>query len=710
MSEELMPSGTDMMPPDSERILDEIEIESTEHHFALYETLGEGAMGKVLLARDEDLLRKVAIKKIKGEVSRNQFLLDSFITEAQVTAQLEHPCIIPVYGLEVNQDGEMGYSMKRIEGQTLSELIEAARKQYDTRGEADDEHNLNALLEHFLKVADAVEYAHQKGIIHRDLKPDNIMIGPYNEVYILDWGIARPMTQQEPGLQDTEPVVIAKTAEDFDLFEGSDVYGTPCYMSPEQAAGGNSVLNGQSDLYSLGLILFELLSLKAAYTADPDYNKTIDNSVDGKINALEPYHPQLVIPRELAAVVHKATSRVRKERYAGVGELSDEVRRYLRGEAVLAQPDTPLQKVQRWISHHREKTLLLILLITFLSAVIIAWSLYQRYTDNLAAQRREAAQAQFLNLIRDKSQELNAQFLDIAGITQEFAAGLEQVIDSQPQRTGEVYTFQDLATGQRRPPDLDKSAVYPSAVSLDHLVFKTAPNIEPAALMPRLKTVAPYAPFMKRLFLLSHGKSELNPESPESERLMRHEGVLAADAYAGFEEGFGFTYPMVITNPNYDARQRPWYKIAKGTHGYQWGQPYFDSAGLGWVIPCTKALYDGRQNFRGAVGIDIKVEHISDLMKIPQKPYIKDVYLLNQKGEILLQGSVPAKSYQAGELVNELEQLETFSDPEVLQSIQAQLPSGYFQKPDKTLYTYHYLSSTAWYYLVEAESQTLFSE
>lgn len=683
------------------------EIETTEHHFVLFDTLGEGAMGEVVLARDEDLLRKVAIKKIKHQVSQNQFLLDSFITEAQITAQLEHPCIIPIYGLEVNQEGHMAYSMKRIAGQTLTELIQSAQQQYDQTGKVNEQHNLNAFLEHFLKVADAVEYAHQKGIIHRDLKPDNIMIGQYNEVYILDWGIARPMSQVEQSIE--ELVTVEKNAEDFNLFEGSDVYGTPCYMSPEQAAGGNEFLNGQSDLYSLGLILFELVSLKQAYSAEEDFNQTIDNSVDGKRNQLVPYHTNLVIPRELAAVIDKATVRTRRERYGSVKEMADEVRRYLRGEAVLAQPDTPVQQLQRWISQNKEKTLMLILSITLLSSLIIGWSFYKRYSDNLKAQHREAIQAQFLNLMRDKSQSINAQFLEIAALTQEYAAGVEQLLETNPVKKSEFYTFK-MAQEGRRPPDSMKSKLYSSPVSAHHFVFKIAPGVEQKNVEPLLNKLAPYGPTMKQLLLLSHGDPYLDPESKEANDLLFNKGILVVDTFGGFEAGIGFSYPMSIINLDYDPRQRPWYKTTKNTRGYRWGQPYLDSTGLGWMFPCTKAVYNRRRQFKGVVGMDIKLPLISQMMKFQNKAFIKDVYLLNQKGQVLIQGSVKAKEYKAGTLLNKIEKLKTFPQTEVVKAIQAKAPSGYIQTSgaNKTVYAFNHLSSNQWYYLVEVDSKQLF--
>lgn len=685
------------------------DIETTEHHFALLETLGEGAMGEVVLARDQDLFRKVAIKKIKQQVSRNQFLLESFITEAQITAQLEHPSIIPVYGLEVNEQGHMAYSMKRIEGQTLKALIKSAQEQFDQNGQVDPQYSLTAFLEHFLKVTDAIEYAHQKGIIHRDLKPDNIMIGPYNEVYVLDWGIARPMTGENDSPEE-ETIQIKKTANEFNKTESKDVYGTPCYMSPEQAAGFNEHLNGQSDLYSLGLILFELVSLKQGYTAEKHFNKTINKSVDGKMNALEPYHPNLVIPRELKAIIAKSTSRKRKERYNSVKDMSDEVRRYLRGEAVLAQPDTAIQKTQRWLSQNKEKTLALILAIFFISSLIIGWSFYKRYTDHLKAQKREQTLANFLNIVGDKSQEINAHFLELAGLTQEFASAMEQLLENGASKETDYYTFQKAQKGII-PPDLKSSKVYPVPVSLNYPLFKVAPGINPESVEPQLRQIATYAHFIKRLFIPTHGKSALEPFPEDIDQLVHNKDILAIDAFAGFEEGFSFIYPGHVHNPDYDARKRPWYKVAKNTHGYQWGQPYLDSMGLGWVIPCTKALYDSKNAFRGAVGIDMKVEHLRQVMKLPQTSHVKEVYLLNQQGQILIHGSKKRQFHKSGTLINELEQLKTFPEAEIVREIKAQIPSGFYQTKGryKKTYTYHHLSSTRWYYLVEADSRELFS-
>ena len=157
--------------------------------YTILESIDEGAMGEILLAKDNKLNRKVAYKKIHAHVADMPSYLGRFYLEAQVTAQLQHPNIVPIYNL--NSSGKsVGYAMKLIDGITLKDHIRETQEQYVKNGEPDEQHTLHARLEHFLKVCDAMHYAHRKGVIHRDLKPLNIMIGPYNEVYVMDWGMA----------------------------------------------------------------------------------------------------------------------------------------------------------------------------------------------------------------------------------------------------------------------------------------------------------------------------------------------------------------------------------------------------------------------------------------------------------------------------------------------------------------------------------------
>ncbi|HSB60605.1 MAG TPA: serine/threonine-protein kinase, partial [Vicinamibacteria bacterium] len=157
-------------------------------HYVVLGTAGRGAMGTVQVARDVDLLRKVALKQLAPEFAGDRGATARFIREVQVTAQLDHPHIVPVYGLEASAGGRPAYTMKLVQGRTFVELIRDTQAFYEEGKAPIEGLSLPARLEYFLKVCDAVHYAHERGVIHRDLKPANLMLGQYNEVYVMDWG------------------------------------------------------------------------------------------------------------------------------------------------------------------------------------------------------------------------------------------------------------------------------------------------------------------------------------------------------------------------------------------------------------------------------------------------------------------------------------------------------------------------------------------
>ena len=159
--------------------------------------LGQDRMGEILAAQDQNLRRTVAYKKIHPQMIEEPEVISRFVREAQITAQLEHPNIMPVYDLSVQEDGSVAYSMKLIEGESLKDLLDRAREQAQQGLKAEAEYSLDTLLEYLIKVCDAMNYAHNEGFIHRDLKPANIRIGAYNEVYIMDWCAAKQIKSRD---------------------------------------------------------------------------------------------------------------------------------------------------------------------------------------------------------------------------------------------------------------------------------------------------------------------------------------------------------------------------------------------------------------------------------------------------------------------------------------------------------------------------------
>ena len=220
-----------------------------------YQLLGEiarGGIGVVYKGRDKDLNRDIALKVLRPEFADREDVVQRFIEEAQVGGQLQHPGIVPIYGIGLQDDGRPSFAMKLIKGRTLAELLVANPKGVD-------------LLAVFEQIAQTMAYAHSRGVIHRDLKPANIMVGAFGEVQVVDWGFAKVLGQEElPRPERTRIVTVRSEAEGSQSIAGS-VMGTPAYMPPEQAMGQIDDLDERSDVFALGAILCEVLTGKAPY-------------------------------------------------------------------------------------------------------------------------------------------------------------------------------------------------------------------------------------------------------------------------------------------------------------------------------------------------------------------------------------------------------------------------------------------------------------
>ncbi len=315
--------------------------------------LAAGAMGEIHIARDRDLQRKIAVKRMTPKVKRSPTLSSRFYTEAQITAQLDHPNIVPVYSLEPDPDGGLTYTMKLIKGRTFADLIAEIRSCYDEKRELAAEHELDARLEWFLRCCDAIAYAHSRGVIHRDLKPDNVMVGKFGEVFVMDWGIARLGERRD--ISDDELVAIDDDTDTGELPQArtriGTVIGTPAYMSPEQAEGNNDLIDGRSDEFALGLVLYELVCLRQALTGR-DTMSLLLKVQRADLEPVQAYAGADPIDPELAAIIHKATAREADARYPDVKALADDVRHYLRGEPVAALPEGVTKRLSRWMARH----------------------------------------------------------------------------------------------------------------------------------------------------------------------------------------------------------------------------------------------------------------------------------------------------------------------------------------------------------------------
>ena len=246
-------------------------------------TIARGGMGVVMQARDLHIRRTVAMKVMKTSTQFSRENVLRFIDEAQLTGQLEHPNIVPVYELAIDEHGETFYTMKFVRGITLDEILRGLRHANERLVK---KYPLASLVTIFQKICDGVGYAHSKGVVHRDLKPENVMVGTYGEVMVMDWGLAKNMTgaQRKEGVVQAVETLIEHPLPDargFQTMHGL-VVGTPPYISPEQARGELDRIDPRSDIYVLGGILYAILTLRAP-VAGSTVAEVIDNILASRI-------------------------------------------------------------------------------------------------------------------------------------------------------------------------------------------------------------------------------------------------------------------------------------------------------------------------------------------------------------------------------------------------------------------------------------------
>ncbi|HRI09553.1 MAG TPA: cyclic nucleotide-binding domain-containing protein, partial [Nannocystaceae bacterium] len=286
--------------------------------------IGRGGIGAVSIVFDRALRRRAAMKTLHPRTYNEELLVRGFIREAQITGQLGHPHIVPVFDFGV-EGGQLFFTMKLVEGRGLNKLIS---KRHDGGDLSYDYERVLNQVEILIKVCDAVAFAHSRGVLHCDLKAENVMVGDFGEVYLMDWGGAQLLRPRE-GVDQGRWVQGILDELPGESTEGL-VFGTPAYMSPEQAFGRRSQMDERADIFSLGAILYEILCGRAPYRAGNNL-EALRLAQRYEIPPLDDLVNRAVIPRELVRIAMKAMARAPADRYATVEAMKLDLLRLMRG-------------------------------------------------------------------------------------------------------------------------------------------------------------------------------------------------------------------------------------------------------------------------------------------------------------------------------------------------------------------------------------------
>jgi serine/threonine-protein kinase len=508
---------------------------SGDSRFRVLRPHARGALGLISVALDTELNREVALKQIQPDRADDSTSRARFLLEAEVTGRLEHPGVVPVYSLGRDGGGQPYYAMRLVRGDTLKEGIE---KFHDADREPGRDLGarmvaLRELLRRFIDVCDAITYAHSRGVIHRDLKPANILLGPYGETLVVDWGLAKIIGREEALAPVLEPALRPGPGSGSSQTQAGSVVGTPAYMSPEQASGRLDELGPSSDTYSLGATLYCLLTGRPPRD-DRDLESALRRAQRGEFQP--PRQVNRTVPAALEAIVMKAMSPRSEERYGSPRDVAADLEQWMAGEPVSAWREPWTARARRELSRHRT------LAASGAAAVIVAMA-------GLAAVL--LVQARNNRRLKDSNLKLGAAVVRERAAVRQVQAAMQR----------EININRDLTVAHAREQKARQHAQEQFALALDEVETSTKEVSDAALLDPALRTfhrknLETALGFYKRLRSSLEGRS-LEVPNARADLAMAYQRMATLsrrlgafdDAQDAFRRAIAFGEALVVDEP-----------------------------------------------------------------------------------------------------------------------------------------------------------------
>ncbi|MBI1904194.1 MAG: serine/threonine protein kinase [Planctomycetia bacterium] len=377
--------------------------------FRIVRPHARGGLGEVFVAYDSELNREVALKEIQIRHALRPESRSRFLLEAEITGGLEHPGVVPVYGLGAYDDGRPYYAMRFIRGESLLQAIERFHATPVAQSGSFQSLEFRQLLRRFIDVCNAIQYAHDRGVIHRDVKPGNVMLGKYGETLVVDWGLAKALGRADacsvPEGEDLPPSLRPVSADKVADTQLGQAIGTPAYMSPEQAAGQIDQVGPATDIYSLGATLYHLLAGRPPFTRG---NARPLRDAARSASCPRPSEIQRNVPRPLEAICLRAMAPLPVDRYITARSVAEELERWLADEPVAAYVEPLWDRGRRFVKRHRT------LVTASVVGVLIAMVGLAALSAVIAASNRRLARAN--ETIRGRNEQITAQNTRISAI------------------------------------------------------------------------------------------------------------------------------------------------------------------------------------------------------------------------------------------------------------------------------------------------------